>query len=291
METIKKIFFNPGTGKLRNGWWVLAFIAVYLAVGFAYRFGVYLLVKDTIPDYLGLALGVGLILLVTWIVLRLRREPLSSVGLVMNGRWARDFGIGTGLGIAMIFITAGLVMVFADVSFSVNPEASITTVLYGLYFFLIVSLREELLFRGFIFQRVIDGLGVWGAQILFGLFFAAAHFGNPGMEGVTFAVATIVIALAAIFLGAAYIKTKSLALPIGIHLGWNWAQGYVLGFGVSGTEVDGVLEPSFGNAPVWLSGGTFGVEASVFAIAVVIGLTVFIWKWNLLEPEAGKAQA
>ncbi|MDX1455545.1 MAG: type II CAAX endopeptidase family protein [Gammaproteobacteria bacterium] len=287
METIKKIFFNA-SGKLRNGWWVLAFIAVYFVIGFSYRFGMNLLGEDVLPRDLGLAIGIGLILLATWIVMRLRKERLSDVGLVMNSRWARDFFIGTGLGIAMILVTATLVMAFAGVRFAMNPEASVTTMLYGLYFFLIVSLREELLFRGFIFQRAIDGLGPWGAQVLFGLFFAVAHFGNPGMEGVTFVVATIVIALAAIFLGAAYIKTRSLALPIGIHLGWNWAQGYVLGFGVSGTEVDGILEPSFGDAPVWLSGGNFGVEASVFAIAVVIGLTVLVWKWKLLEPAAAR---
>jgi len=73
----------------------------------------------------------------------------------------------------------------------------------------------------------------------------------------------------------AFLKTKSLAMPLGLHFMANFTQGTILGFGVSGEKDPGLLKPVFDNAPVWLSGGDFGIEASatgLFFLILIYGL-------------------
>ena len=100
------------------------------------------------------------------------------------------------------------------------------------------------------------------------------------MQGFTQIVAMLDLALGAILLGLAYLRTRSLALPIGLHLGWNWAQGYLFGFGVSGFDYSGWFRPVFPGSPEWLSGGEFGPESSVFAVLVDLIVIAALWKWR-----------
>ena len=100
------------------------------------------------------------------------------------------------------------------------------------------------------------------------------------MEGTTQVLATIDTALGAILLGLAYLRTGSLALPIGIHFGWNWVQGSLLGFDVSGVDQAGWLLPELLDKPQWLTGGEFGPEASVFAMGVDAVAVFLAWRWK-----------
>ena len=96
------------------------------------------------------------------------------------------------------------------------------------------------------------------------------------MTGSVKVMAGINIFLASILFGLAFIQTKSLAMPLGLHWMANWVQGSVLGFGVSGTEQPGLLIPVFSDAPAWLIGGQFGLEASLPGlICVVITILMF----------------
>jgi membrane protease YdiL (CAAX protease family) len=82
--------------------------------------------------------------------------------------------------------------------------------------------------------------------------------------------------LASILFGLAYVRTRSLAMPLGLHLAANLAQGPVLGFGVSGTEGASLLVPSISGAPDWLYGGKFGLEASLPGLACLVALLVIL---------------
>ncbi|MEO8001141.1 MAG: type II CAAX endopeptidase family protein [Arenimonas sp.] len=276
---MKKIFFNSEQ-RLRNGWWILIFVGFVALTRLAYR-----------PITHGLKdLGVSkdwfepasfiFILLATWACTRLRKETLSSVGFQLDQRWLKEIVWGTLLGTASLLVAAGLIWAFGGVHFELNPTRSISTVAYGFYMFLFVALFEETLFRGFIFQRLLDGTGIWFPQILLAVLFAMGHWDNPGMQGTTKIFASFELALAAILLGLAYLRTRSLALPIGIHLGWNWSQGHLLGFGVSGIEQVGWFKPLLENKPQWLTGGDFGPEASVFAVVSDLMLIALLWKWK-----------
>lgn len=276
---MRAIFFGAG-GRLRNGWWMLAFIGFVALTRVAYG-----------PVTRGIKqLGVAeawlepaaflFLLLATWACTRLRREPLSSIGFRLDRRWWRESALGLALGIGSMLAVVGLIWAIGGVRFELDPARSVANLGYGLYFFLFVALFEETLFRGFLFQRLVDGAGIWVAQATLALLFALGHWDNPGMQGLTKGVATLELAVAALLLGLTYLRTRSLALPVGLHLGWNWAQGHVLGFGVSGFEQVGWLQPVLQDRPEWLTGGAFGPEASVFALVVDLALLGLLWKWK-----------
>ncbi|MGQ0800569.1 MAG: lysostaphin resistance A-like protein [Pseudomarimonas sp.] len=264
---------------------MLIFIALMLASRFVYTpvsralqdFGV---AKDWLEP-----LQFGFLLLVTWICVRLRKESLSSIGYVLDRRWARELGVGSLVGVAAALLAVLMIWAVGGVTLELDPSRSVSMLAYGLYVFLFVALFEETLFRGFVFQRLVAGTGVWIAQITMGLLFASGHWGNPDMQGGTMVWATVELFLGALILGLAYLRTRSLALPIGIHIGWNWAQGHLLGFGVSGFEQAGWFRPLLQDQPEWVTGGSFGPEASIFAVVVDVLLILLLWKWKGSAPQ------
>lgn len=277
-------------GRLRNGWWILVFVAVFLASQLAYR-PVSKALQHLGVDQLWLApLPVAFLLLVTWICLRLRRQPLSAVGLQLDAGWFRQLACGVGVGAAMMLVVGALIMAAGGARFALDPAGGLAALAGGAWIFLWVALLEELLFRGFLFQRLVDGTGAPVALWLMAILFAVAHWGNPGMEGTTQVLATIDTAFGAVLLGLAYLRSGSLALPIGIHFGWNWLQGSVLGFDVSGTDQAGLLLPQVLDKPQWVTGGAFGPEASVFALVVDVLAVVLVWRWKGLPSAVANAR-
>jgi membrane protease YdiL (CAAX protease family) len=285
---VRKVLFDSH-GKLRNGCWALVFIACFVATSLAYTPLSHALQALGVDKEWLQPLRVALVLLAPWLCTRLRRERLDSIGLRLDRRWAREFAWGTALGGGSLLLAAGLIMAIGGVRFELDPARSLGNLAFGLYLFASVSVLEEVLFRGFFFQRLVAGLGVWPAQLALGALFAFAHWGNPGMAGMTKVLATIDIALAAIMLGLAWLRTRSLALPIGLHLGWNWTQGHLLGFGVSGMDLTGWLHPVFQGLPTWLTGGEFGPEASVFGIVADFVMLAIVWKWPRHEAAPARA--
>ena len=126
------------------------------------------------------------------------------------------------------------------------------------------GIDEEILFRGVLFRVVEEGLGSWIALVFSALFFGVAHLRNPGAT--LWSSAAIAIEAGLLF-GLLYHVTRSLYLCMGVHAAWNFMQGTVYGIPVSGIPADGWLI-STRNGPDWLSGGTFGAEASVVALCV-----------------------
>ena len=150
-----------------------------------------------------------------------------------------------------------------------------------------VALAEEVLFRGVLFQRLGAGLGPWPAQVLVAGYFLLTHSHNPGMEGSVKVLAGLNIFLASLLFGVAQLRTRSLAMPVGLHLLANLVQGGLLGLGVSGTDNEGVLKPLFAQAPAWLTGGRFGLEASVPGLVCVVVALFLVYRWKpALPPQA-----
>ncbi len=154
---------------------------------------------------------------------------------------------------------------------------SYSTIASGFTICLLVAVAEELLFRGFMFQRLIQAFGKYAAQLIVAGLFLLTHINNPGMIGIVKTLASINIFIASILFGIAYIKTHGLAMPLGLHFMANFMQGTVLGFGVSGGKEPSLLKPIFTNAPIWLSGGDFGIEASILGLFFVILMTVLLY--------------
>ena len=131
---------------------------------------------------------------------------------------------------------------------------------------LISSLFEELVFRGIVFRHLETLLGSWAALALTSAFFGASHLGNPGA---TLFAAFAVAMEAGLLLGAAYMLTRRLWLAIGLHAAWNFTQGWVWSVPVSGGTAPGGLLLTRFHGPEWLTGGPFGLEASLVALVVV----------------------
>lgn len=126
------------------------------------------------------------------------------------------------------------------------------------------GIGEEIMFRGVLFRIVEEGLGTWSALVVSALFFGAVHISNPGAT--LWSSAAIAIEAGLLF-GMIYQVSRSLPLCMGVHAAWNFAQGTIYGIPVSGMAADGWLV-SARSGPDWLSGGVFGAEASVVALAL-----------------------
>jgi len=129
---------------------------------------------------------------------------------------------------------------------------------------------EEILFRGIVFRIVERSLGTWIALLISAALFGLVHLGNPRASLLG---AVAIIFEAGIMLAGAYLLTRRLWLPIGIHIGWNFTQGGVFSVPVSGFALTGLFDSTL-SGPEWLSGGEFGAEASIVAVVVCVALAL-----------------
>ncbi len=216
-------------------------------------------------------------ILAAFITLRwIDRRPITLLGLGLLDGWKRDFAIGLIIGMGTISVTLAVLWAGGWVTLSLNE---LTLALLGaltkaLLLFFVAALMEELLLRGYIFQAFIEGSRVWIALILLSLLFSVAHLNNPDST----IPSSLNIFLAGVLLSVCYLKTRSLWLPTGLHLGWNWMQGSFWGMGVSGYHVKWSVFTAEAHGADWISGGNFGAEASVFASIIILLGIYLIWK-------------
>lgn len=223
----------------------------------------------------GMAIGCVLGL---WVVDYVHRHVFpqagSNIGFALKGGHAGQ--LLAGIGVAGGLYAAGFLVVWllggigiTDVG--VHPDALVRTWV----FFLLVAVFEEGMCRGFLLGRMMDaGINKFTALVLSSAVFSCLHLANPGFALLPF----INLLLAGVLLGAAYIYTRNLWFAIGLHWFWNWLQGPVLGFEVSGNVLEGSLltleEPT---EAVLLNGGTFGFEGSlVCTVLMVAGIGLII---------------
>ena len=211
---------------------------------------------------------VALFIYAVWTNLTEHR-PISELDLNRTGK---DLGLGLLLGVLYFGAVVGLMALAGSYSITgaqFNPIPQLTAFLM----FLIVAVFEEIIFRGILFRMIDDRWNTAAALIVSALLFGAIHIANPGATlWSSFAIAVE----AGLLLGAAYKHSGTLWLPIGIHWAWNYVQGNVLGFAVSGTPAGDKIFAPIITGPDWVSGGIFGAEASVPAVVVGLLLTVIL---------------
>jgi uncharacterized protein len=132
---------------------------------------------------------------------------------------------------------------------------------------LAAGIIEEILFRGLLFRLSSKVVGTWGALLFTACLFGAAHAFNPGA---TFSSSLAIALEAGLLLGAACAATRHLWLPIGLHIGWNFAEGSIFSMSVSGGATSAGLMQGSLNGPRILTGGQFGPEASIVAVIVCL---------------------
>ena len=264
MRSLLDQAFRGRDRRLRNGWWMIIFLGLLAAL---------LAPSVVISAHLGrdvtILEQIAMLAIATAVVQWLRRKSIFEVTGRPDGRWLTQFGSGAAFGFLLMAAPALVLGVGGWVRWeigAVQPAAIGAAVMLMAG----VAVAEELLFRGVLFQRLIGGLGIWPAQIIVGLFFVLTHLNNPGMEGATRVWAGVNIFAASILFGLAFVRTQSLALPIGLHFMANITQGLIFGFGVSGTSEPGLLRPMLAPGLDWLTGGAFGLEASLPGLVAVL---------------------
>ncbi|HEV8434059.1 MAG TPA: CPBP family intramembrane glutamic endopeptidase [Thermoanaerobaculia bacterium] len=146
--------------------------------------------------------------------------------------------------------------------------------------FIPAAVQEELVFRGYVFQRVRAwnrGIAIAGSSLVFGFL----HAGNSGSTPV--AIASIVVA--GVMLALAYERYERLWFPIGLHLAWNVLSGPILGYDVSGYIPSHEVFRTIGGGNVLVTGGTFGIEGSVVSVVIEAFAVALLIRLNRMRPE------
>jgi uncharacterized protein len=146
----------------------------------------------------------------------------------------------------------------------------------GALFALSAAVLEEIAFRGYLFRLLSTAAGTWAAVLITSVLFGAAHAANPGAT----LFSSVAIAVeAGVILAGAYAVTTRLWMPIGLHFGWNFAEGTIWGMSVSGgATAPNLTRGSLAGAPI-LTGGAFGPEASLVAMLLSLGVGAFLlWR-------------
>jgi hypothetical protein len=200
------------------------------------------------------------------------RSP-RALGLWFYAGWRREVAQGVGIGGGVLVIVAcSLAGAGGMTEFKLAAGVHWLAFLHAAFFILLAATLEELMFRGYAFQRLVDSVGAVGAIAVSSFVFGVVHLSNPNSPGLLSTCNTI---LAGALLAVAYLKTRGLWLPIALHWAWNFFQGPVLGSRVSGIEITPVLLEWKPGGPAWLSGGSYGLESSA-ALTVACAAAV-VW--------------
>jgi len=231
---------------------------VYLA-GFFFRAG---FAPTPVPGIIStLFSGAVMLMVYAWLANRVEQRPASELA---PGPMLRELAIGIAMGAGLYSLCIAILMVLGVYRIEgFNPWPIL---LPGLAVTVATGVFEELVFRGGVFRLAEEWLGTWWAIALSSVVFGVVHLDNPeDLKGV------ISITLwAGMLLAATYVLTRRLWLGIGLHAAWNYVQGSVFSGIVSGHGQQQGFTQSSMTGPEWLTGGSFGVEASVVAMAVCI---------------------
>lgn len=236
-----------------------------------------------------------------WIMFRFtdQRESVSEAGITLSKEWMNEFGTGTlagGLVMLLIFLIEWSLGDISIEGFVWNRTSSIFWLIPVVGYFikmLSIGFYEELISRSYLIPNIKEGFTIGKidpskatiiAILLSSLLFGTGHLGNPNVS----IFATINIIAAGVMLAIPYVLTGRLSYSVGLHFSWNYFQGGVLGFRVSGIEP---MHPiisikQFGN-PLW-TGGSFGPEGGVIGLFGVILMLVLIVSY--IKKKEGKLE-
>jgi hypothetical protein len=219
------------------------------------------------------------------------RRKFTAFGLHFSPAWWGDLGFGLVLGAVLMGLIFGVglltgTIAVEDMLVSHLPSRTFFPVfMYVLVKYIFVGIYEELAFRGYYLINLAEGFysltpvsrrnGVLFAWTVSSVVFGFLHAFNPNAS----LISTLNIILAGLFMGLGMLLTGELAIPIGVHISWNFFQGAVFGFPVSGTRNAGTVIGTKLTGPAWFTGGSFGPEAGVLGLlALILGcLLTVLW--------------
>ena len=298
---MRSVFINPEEGRLRAGWRIalcgllsLVFMLVIIAPFALLNYAI-----DRHHNWFGksgfslltMAISGIATVLAVWIAGRyLDRRPMRDFGLRLDRQWAADYGAGFAVGgLLMVLVFAILRATHSLTVTSVTFNAAVLqALLTALLLHVFVGVQEELSTRGYQLLNLEEGLrfGEAGRRMatmlavaLTSVGFGLAHAMNANAD--TLSITNIVFT--GIALAVPLLLTRQLGFSMGVHTAWNFFQGAVLGFAVSGYAPDNSVVRSSISGPRWLTGGAFGPEGGVLdlvASALLIVLAIAWVRWT-----------
>lgn len=288
---LNRIFLSADGSRLRAGWRLLI-QTVVMFLGFT-CFGIPLFIvyfffdpasafsNEITPTLLLISIVVETFAFTISIFLARRfldKQSIESLGLAVNRQALFDMLAGIGITFVQMGCVYAVMYSLGWVTFNgfAWEVDSFSRVIAGaltfLVIFALVGWSEELLSRGYHLQTLASGLNLfWGVMISSALF-GFLHIFNPDSSW----SAVLGITLAGFYFAFAYLRTKGLWLPIGLHIGWNFFEGVVFGFPVSGLDIYALTRIEVTGPELW-TGGAFGPEAGLIVLPSLVWGAIMIY--------------
>ncbi len=299
---IKNWFWNPTERRVRAGWRILLhlflLVLLVLPISLLYSLFVEQVVRPLGGHLLFVRLAIRLIeSSLTWIGIIvslmlagrfLDRRAFKDFGFALDRRWWQDLGFGLLLGALLMTGVYGVEIALGWVTPTGFFETNSTTFAAGIWLyiglFIAVGIQEEVLTRGYWLRNIAEGFNfrhvgpksaLLISYVISSAVFGLLHLGNPNATWVS----TVNLMLAGLMLGLPYVLTGQLALPIGLHITWNFFQGNVFGFPVSGSIPGTSYIAIQQTGPELWTGGAFGPEAGLIGLLTMLIGAGLIWVW------------
>jgi membrane protease YdiL (CAAX protease family) len=289
LSPIANLFWNAPERRLRAGWRLIVFLVMLLVVA-VIEGRVRASLAGRLPDlYDGLVRALVFALLIAaalYLASRvLDHRGMSDYGFHFSRKWWTDLGFGLVLGALLLFgvlaveLAVGWVHLTGD--FAASPgQPFVATILVGVVAVAAVAFGEEASYRGYPIKNLIEGVARarWGmviAVVIPAVFFGVAHATN---ENATW-LSVFNIVIFGLLFGTGYVLTGELALPIGLHFGWDFVQGFVFGVVADGKEYGSILVLADDSSATLWTGQPYGAEGGLMGTAAFIAgfLATFAW--------------
>lgn len=285
-----RIFISPDEPRLRAGWRLLVQILLLFIFGISVSIlaGFIGFLDESLTSLLNQILNFIVITGSVYVARRwLDKKSFESLGLKLSTQTLFDILAGIGI----TFVQMGFIYIlmlglgwltFEGFAWEFDPIlVVITSVLNAFVVFIFVGWNEELLSRGYHLQTIASGINLFWGVIISSAVFGLLHLGNPNATWVSAAG----IFFAGIYLAYGYIRTKQLWLPIGLHISWNFFEGIVFGFPVSGLDIYALTRIQVHGPELW-TGGAFGPEAGLIVLPSLILGAILIYFYSIKrEPQ------
>ena len=288
------IFLNA-KHEMRAGWKFAAYVGFFLIILRATAVALSMVVQagsSLAESQVGILALNGIALFVPavgamWMTARfIDHRPLRAFGVGLLPLWRQDFSFGLGIAAGMLLVLIAGCYAFGYVSMHwTGGQASPGTLLATFGLLVLAAANEELVFRGFPLQTLVESIGEWPAIVGLSLLFGAMHLSNPNVS-VLGVVNTVV---AGILLSLAYVRTRSLWMPYAIHVGWNVGLGFIFGFQLSGVDIASLWTTGTAGSETILGGG-YGPEGGLLATFVFAATAVIVERHGSINPRKARSR-
>lgn len=286
--------WRHANGRVRAPWRALAAFSLLAASNFAIGFAFAVLgleLPSTLESltrrqalqaglyFLALTLALGI---ASWACARWFESAgnyARKLGICLSPAVPREVAQGMALGAALMVAVFAIGVLSGGIAFSWRPP-DLGLLLGLLLVFLFAAAIEELVFRGYAFQALIEGLGIWPATVIGSVLFGVAHASNP----VASWLGLLNTSLAGVLLAVVYWRSGSLWLPTALHWSWNVTQGPLLGLPVSGLAMPTALLDCriAARSSLW-TGGDYGPEGGLVLSVLAVALIVLLARTNIVR--------